>query len=311
MRSTQEDQNRIKMRAYPANLRHNLTERPSVFITGGSGFVGKAVVEAFSALGWNIFGPRPRPGGSPSGKNVTPLELSSLNQKILERFAIRSCVHLAESPTSGDPAVLSGQYARLSGLLDKGFDNFVYFSSGRVYGTRRNFVLYESCDLSPEDNYSNYKVQAELLVSQFPTAAILRPSNIYGPGCHPASVVAQLLEQANQRPRILRLAQEGATRDFIHVDDVAEAAVRIVDQNVTGLFNVATSRGTSLKHLAATVLKLKGLSETTIEFADPVKHPSHLVMSNSRISNKTSWHPKISLQTGLESMSKDLDPLGD
>lgn len=299
------------MRASPVHLRHTPQERPSVFITGGSGFVGKAVVGAFSALNWRVFGPLPRPGGSPSGQNVIPLDLPSLNQSILKRFAIASCVHLAESPTSNDPDVLSGQYARLNGLLDKGFDNFVYFSTGRVYGTHRDFVLDELCDLSPEDNYSNYKVQAELLVNQLPTTTILRPSNIYGPGCNPASVVAQLLQQANQRPRTLRLAQEGATRDFIHVDDVAEAAVSIVVQNVTGLFNVATSRGTTMQSLADTVRKLKSLPETTIEFADPVKNPSHLVMSHSRISNKTNWHPKISLQRGLASMSKDVDPLGD
>lgn len=240
---------------------------------------------------------------------MIPLDPSSLNQKILKSFAIASCVHLAESPTSDDPDVLRGQYAQLRGLLDKGFDHFVYFSTGKVYGTHRDFVLDETSSLLPEDSYSNYKAQAELLVKQFPTFSILRPSNIYGPGCQPASVVAQLVQQTNRRPRILRLAQEGATRDFIHVEDVAEAAVRIVDQNVTGVYNVATSRGTSLKQLAATVLKLRGLSETTIEFADPVKHPSHLVLSYSRISDKTNWLPKFSVQTGLSSMLKALDPL--
>ncbi len=289
------------MSSLPARLQTEQKPESSVLISGASGFVGRAVVSAFSRQGWRVFG-TPSRAGTSSTSGFIPIDSSEINPAGLKKLDITSCIHLAESPNSNEPAILRHQKARLRSLLDAEFNHLVYFSSGKVYGTKSNLVLDESSPLSPEDAYSQYKAEAEQIVGQAQFSSILRPSNIYGPHCHPKSVVAKIIEQAKHQPRVLRLHQRGATRDFIHVYDVAEAVMKLVTKGLTGVHNLSTAYGTSLEELAHIALAIANSPGTLVDFADPIERNSNLVLSNSKIIKALKWQPAFSLKTGLRTI---------
>ena len=103
----------------------------------------------------------------------------------------------------------------------------------------------------------------------------LRYFNVYGPRMDVHGLYTEVLIrwmeriEAGQAPLIHGDGRH--TMDFVYVEDVARANLLAAERNVSDqVFNVASGRETSLKHLAETLLKVMG-SDQTIEFGPPRK----------------------------------------
>ena len=133
-------------------------------------------------------------------------------------------------------------------------------------------------------------------------AAILRPSNVYGPrqgaGLEGA-VIAAFVDQA-MRGGEIRIHGDGAqTRDFIHVQDVVEALWTVGGSDAPdGTWNVATGRSVSIAALADRVEEVLG--RPIVRVHGP-RRPGDVDSSaiSAAALRRLGWRPTIDLAAGL------------
>src|ERR671922_2475106 len=128
-------------------------------------------------------------------------------------------------------------------------ERFILFSSSEVYGTARYTPMDEEHPLEPRSPYAATKAGADRLAySYFVTyglpIVIVRPFNNYGPRQHPEKVVPHFITQALAGEPLTIHGDGHASRDWLYVDDDAEAIEAIIEaplESVAGeVLNVAT-----------------------------------------------------------------------
>jgi UDP-glucose 4-epimerase/dTDP-L-rhamnose 4-epimerase len=166
-----------------------------------------------------------------------------------------------------------GTYNILRGSLDAGVKKYVFSSSAAIYGDQPQPSPGEpprfSEDMKPNplSTYANSKLWGEIQARLFYTlyglpAVSLRYFSIYGPlqipkpRSHSWVVAIFLMRALNGKP--LMVYGGGQVRDFIHVEDVAEANVRAAERNgVEGkVINVGTGKPTRIDDLAIMIKNL-------------------------------------------------------
>lgn len=166
-----------------------------------------------------------------------------------------------------------GTYNILKSSLDAGVKKFIFGSSAAVYGDQKSQSPSEpprfSEDMKPNplSTYANSKLWGETQAMLFyklyglPTVS-LRYFSIYGPlqipkpKSHSWVVAIFIMRALNKRPLIV--FGGGQIRDFIHVEDVAEATIRAAErEGIEGeIINVGTGRPTRVDDLAVMVREL-------------------------------------------------------
>jgi GDP-L-fucose synthase len=115
-------------------------------------------------------------------------------------------------------------------------------------------------------------------------AISLMPTNLYGPWC----------------PDVKLWGDGSARREFLHVDDLAEACYTCMkDYDSSEIINVGTGEDVSIKELAGIVSNVVGhLGQTVWDTSKPNGTPRKL-LDVSKIKS-LGWQPKISLEEGIE-----------
>jgi GDP-L-fucose synthase len=139
------------------------------------------------------------------------------------------------------------------------------------------------------------------------------PTNLYGPNdnfdLQTSHVLPALMrkfhdakeERAAGRDAIVTLWGHGnALREFLHVDDAANAAIVLMESSETGLYNVGSGSDLTIRELADLIAGVVGY-DGPVEWdtSKPDGTPKKL-MDSSRIREK-GWAPRISLEEGIRS----------
>jgi UDP-glucose 4-epimerase len=162
---------------------------------------------------------------------------------------------------------------------------FVYFSSDAVYNGADSRVTEDTAP-SPRDLYGAMHYTREIMARSLPKipVLVLRPTLIYGlDDTHNSHGPNQFRRAAQKEGRITLYDDGAATRDHIHVDDVAALTLRCLLHRSTGTLNVATGVSHSFREVAemvkkhfgeAVALSLKkgqGVSHRHYDIADTIK----------------------------------------
>jgi len=300
-------------------------ELKRVALTGAGGFIGAAVCRSLRTLGCEIHALVGPPGDdleAPPGVAVAmrgAISDGAVLASLIE--GVDAVVHLAgppsvrgsfDDPTGYANAHTGGTAAVLETCRKMGIDQIVYVSSAEVYGRPHTDPVDESHPLDARSPYAAAKIGAEQMVRAFDHAygtrsAIVRPFSVYGPRMGAHALLPAILRQIGS-PGPVRLADLRPERDYCHVDDVARAIVRATQtrHRETVAFNVGSGIGTSVRELAATVLRLAGL-ERPIEEEVAGRRPGQsdilrLVADRRLAAQLLGWEPQISLETGVRGM---------
>ena len=116
-------------------------------------------------------------------------------------------------------------------------ERFILFSSSEVYGTAECAPMDEEHPLNPRSPYAATKAGADRLAySYFVTyglpIVIVRPFNNYGPYQHPEKVVPRFITQALKDEPLTVHGDGHASRDWVFVEDVAEAIEAVIESDV-------------------------------------------------------------------------------
>jgi len=205
---------------------------------------------------------------------------------------------------------VEGTQILLDAIREHPVDRFVLISSSEVYGTARYAPMDEGHPLEPRSPYAATKAGADRLAySYFVTyglpIVIVRPFNNYGPRQHPEKVVPRFIVQALLDEPLTVHGDGHASRDWLYVDDDAEAIRTIVEAPLDGLagevVNVATGVDISVSEVADLVLDCLGKPRSLK--AHVPERPGQVdrhIGSTDKLARLTGWRAQTSFQDGLE-----------
>ena len=211
-------------------------------------------------------------------------------------------IHLGEEP---DRAVVNraGEAyldvsARVVGVLAaRGYSRLVYISSGTVYGDASLKPSELGDSVIANDIYNRTKLVNEGIVLAA-GGGVARLSNLYGEGMAASNVLSDIIAQV-PGPGPLVVHDALPVRDYLHVSDVAEALARFSESNYSGIINVATGRGTSVRRLAEIVSAAAGQAGREVVSINSMTRSSTNVLDIKATSAILDWWPQIDLVNGL------------
>src|ERR671937_803997 len=204
---------------------------------------------------------------------------------------------------------VEGTQILLDAIREAPVERFILFSSSEVYGTAEYAPMDEEHSLNPRSPYAATKAGADRLgYAYFVTyglpIVIVRPFNNYGPRQHPGKVVPRFITQA-LCDELLTVHGDGhATRDWLYVDDDAEAIDAVISapiEKVAGeVLNVATGVDISVSEIADHVLAALGKPASLKSFVPerPGQVDRH-IGSTEKLERLTGWRARTSLDEGL------------
>lgn len=189
-------------------------------------------------------------------------------------------------------------------------ERFVLISSSEVYGTAESDPMDEEHPLNPRSPYAATKAGGDRLAYSYYVTyglpiVIVRPFNNYGPYQHPEKVIPRFITQA-LRDQPLTIHGEGrASRDWLYVDDDAEAIERAIEAelgDVAGeVINVATGIDLSVAEIADAVLAGLGKPETLkVNVAERLGQVGRHIGSTDKAERLLGWRARTAFEQGLE-----------
>jgi len=123
---------------------------------------------------------------------------------------------------------------------------------------------------------------------------------LYGPYEAPERLVSSVIISLLQN-KTAKCSRGNQVRDFLYVQDVAEALVGLLDSDVQGPVNIASGQPVSLKRVIYQIAEELGRQELVEMSALPAREndPPLLVADVRRLTDEVGWIPKITLEKGL------------
>ena len=305
----------------------------NILVTGGAGFIGSHVVDAYLAEGHHVVIVDDLSSGVK--ENVNPkAEFHQLDirgseiHQLFQRQSFDVVNHLAAQMdvrrSVADPMfdasvnVLGGlnifEAARRSGVKK------IIFSStgGAIYGEQEAFPADEEHAVRPLSPYGITKLVTEKYLFYYKEVygiqhVILRYANVYGPRQNPhgeAGVVAIFAKKMLEHQRPVINGDGKQTRDYTFVGDVVKANVLALKYSGSNVFNIGTGIETDVTQLFRMLRAL--LAPACPEEHGPAKAGEQLrsVISSAKIQRELGWKPSVALSEGLritaESFKKKL-----
>jgi nucleoside-diphosphate-sugar epimerase len=251
----------------------------SVLVTGGSGFLGRHLVERLAAHGERVVSYNRDYSESP-GPAVAAVqgELYDIGRLVrtCREHAVDRIVHTAamshpavsfEVPIGTFAANVEGTLHVFEAARLAAIERIVNFSSEAVFGDHPDPIDEDTLQ-APDSPYAVSKVAGELLAGVYNRhygldVISLRPAEIYGPGNRMPSMAHDIVRAAVDQ-RALRVADGGDHPfDLVHVRDVAAAAELALGlgQRRRDVFNVSTGLRTSPRGVAAMIAAIVGAAD--------------------------------------------------
>lgn len=170
-------------------------------------------------------------------------------------------------------------------------NKIIYTSSAAVYGDNKCSV--ETDELKPSSLYASLKVSNEKLIEKFCVDnkidyTIVRLFNMYG-GNDEFSIISKILLAIRKNKELTITNNGNSIRDFIHVQDVADIYVKLIDIKNVRVLNIGTGIGKSVKNIIKSCKKYNANISTKNIFINEIKTSTANIEILSKLLNKKSF----------------------
>ncbi|MCE7505287.1 SDR family oxidoreductase [Polynucleobacter sp. IMCC30063] len=298
-----------------------------IFITGGAGYVGAALVPKLLDLGYQVtvldlflFGENLLQ----SHNKLRTIKGDIRDQDLLEKIVPGHEIVIHLACISNDPSFeLNPELGRAINLdafeplvkisKAKGVNRFIYASSSSVYGIKEEMDVHEGMSLEPLTDYSKFKADCEEILKKYKddsfTVVTIRPATVCGYSTRQRmDVVVNILTNLAYHKREISVFGGGQLRPNIHISDMVNAYVALIeaDKNkINGeIFNAGYENQTVLE-LAEIVKSVIG-EDVKIKFIPSNDNRSYHI-SSKKINDMLGFRATHKISDAVEDLKSAFD----
>jgi UDP-glucose 4-epimerase len=295
-----------------------------ILVTGGAGFIGSHVVDAYLAAGHEVAVMDNLSTGQEA--NVNPgaglyrvdvrdkaqvdAAFASVKPDIVNHHAAQSEVPKSVADPAYDAHVnILGGLNVLKASVDSSVRKFIFSSTGgALYGEPDIVPAGEDHPLRPLSPYGTSKVAFEQYLGTFHRTfgldyTVMRYANIYGPRqdfhAEEGRVIAIFAGRMLEGKPLTIDGDGNQSRDMLHVGDVAMANIAALEKGSGGTYHISTGIPVTVNDLFR---KLALLTDYKLEprFGPARKGDVYrIALDNTRAQQELGWQPQITLEEGL------------
>jgi len=293
-----------------------------VLITGGAGFIGSNIADAFVARGDEVVVlddlSTGREANVPRKARLERHDIRSPGaQKVIETFRPDVLCHLAAQldvrKSVADPAYdadvnIVGSLKLFEACRAAGTRRVLFSSTGgAIYGEQDTHPCDETHAERPMAPYGVAKLAVEKYLHYYSVvhgfrATCLRYANVYGPRQSPhgeAGVVAIFARKLLSGGVPVINGDGSQTRDFVFVGDVVRANVLSLEKDLTGAYNVGTGVETSVVELYDAICRAVGTNVRAKHAPAKLGEQMRSSLDASSLERHTGFRPRTPLDEGL------------
>jgi UDP-glucose 4-epimerase len=261
-----------------------------IIVTGGAGFIGSHIVDAYLNAGhevlvldslWEHGGGRRI--NVPERANFVHMDIRDesvarifheFKPQVVSHHAAQHSVAISSRDPKYDADVnVIGMLNVLDASVKNGVKKVIFASSGATYGTPERLPMDETTPQRPESPYGISKMVTEHYLRFYKNEkgldfTALRYGNVYGPRQDPngeAGVIAIFIGKFLKHQGV-RIDSDGdQTRDYIYVKDIAQLNVLALDRGSGGCYAIGTNTRTSVNDIYHALVDISG-------FEAPITH---------------------------------------
>lgn len=293
-----------------------------ILVTGGAGFIGSHVCDAFVARGHEVIAIDNLSSGRK--ENLGPeVKLAVLDIRgpetaaLIQRERPEVICHLAaqmdvrrsvEDPRFDAESNILGMLNLLEAARQSGVRKFIFSSTGgAIYGEQDVFPAPESHATRPVSPYGVSKAAGELYLGYYRAQyglnyVSLRYANVYGPRQNPhgeAGVVAIFAQRLVAGKPCIIFGDGGQTRDFVYGPDVARANQLALERDFVGPVNIGTGAETDINELYRLLAAAAGSKQTAEHAPTKPGEQRRSCVDNALARKVLGWEPAATLADGL------------
>jgi nucleoside-diphosphate-sugar epimerase len=286
----------------------------SALVTGATGFIGRNTLARLAERGFDVHAVARSapPDKSQAIWHTTDLLEPGAARRLVRAIRPSHLLHLAWFATPGEfwSSPENHRWVEASTTLIREFaaadgKRVVVAGTCAEYDWSSSLFVEGETRLEPATLYGRskhllYKQTQQLAREAGIAAAWGRIFFVYGPHEHPNRLVASVIRSL-LRGTDARCSHGQQVRDFLHVADVADAFVALVDSDTVGPMNIASGSPTRVKDLVELIAAAIGRRDLLRFGAVPTPpgEPPVLVADVRRLREELGWVPRFSLEAGV------------
>lgn len=295
----------------------------AILVTGSSGFVGRRLVRRLRASGYRVYETARFDAEGDEDRLYFDLFDRQSILRAFDQAKPAAVIHLAaqssvsgstSSPLAAWETNAGGAMNICSAALDMPVaPAMIFVSSTEVYGSAFNRgVATELSSPEPMNPYARSKLAAEqIFLDAYPAHAplvIARPANHSGAGQDDRFALPSFAKQLRDGSDTIKVGNIGVCRDFLHVEDVVDAYVALLQNAVAhgrgATFNIASGNSPTLRQLLERMIELAGSEASILVDPDRVRLSDiqKAFVDSRKLSAATGWLPKRSLDELLSEL---------
>jgi nucleoside-diphosphate-sugar epimerase len=273
-----------------------------VLVTGASGFIGRRCLPRLATLGYEVHGV--------SSRDCDLLD-GAAGEALIARLRPSHLLHLAWIATPGvfwqsplNQAWLAASVRLAGAFYARGGARAVGVGTCAEYGPSASPCREDATPVAPNTPYGEAKAAMQRALAAAAGArgswAWARLFFPYGPGEPAGRFIPSVIDGLIKRAPVA--CSEGVqVRDFVYADDVADACVALVEAEASGVYNVGTGQGSSLREVAAVIIAELGHGEL-VRFGErkaAPHEPPYLVADTAKTRREIGWKARLGLEEGI------------